>query len=87
MRLAAHEFGHILGIDDAYPSSDNTRPSAAVQSGVRDIMSYYSNTDFHLTGWDLALALHVFMGNKFRYWMYYSGYRPSNIFSYYRCST
>lgn len=81
-RIAAHEFGHILGIDDAYPGDD--RPAASVV--LETDMMYSEYNGFPLSGWDLAMATQAYTENKWQYWENYSGNKQSKIISSYNCS-
>ena len=78
MRIASHEFGHVLGIDDAYENKSLNRPDATMLYGD-DMMKYEYNAASPLSGWDLAMALQAFSENKWQYWMEYSGHTPSKV--------
>ena len=65
---AAHEFGHILGVSDAYPHGN--RPDASTNPGglnivsPEDLMCY----NYNLSGWDVAMALQAFTMNGQQFW-------------------
>lgn len=70
--IAAHEFGHILGIDDAYPES-NGRPDATRKGlsivGYSDIMYYRDDKSPNaVSGWDVAMAMQAYTENKWQFW-------------------
>ena len=81
MRLAAHEFGHILGIDGAYPGGGN-RPDVSINPNAivtaNDLM-YYDKAGMALSSWDIAMALQAFTESKWQHWASYDTYTQSVI--------
>ena len=72
--IAAHEFGHILGIDDAY--LEGSRPQAtAVPS--HDVMNDEFKSNACVSAVDVLMALQAFFENSFQYYEYYDNHSPS----------
>jgi hypothetical protein len=89
-KITAHELGHILGIDDAYPSKDGVRPDASIGFNARvskdDLMHTQFNSASPLSGWDLAMALQAFTESKWQYWKSYDTNKQSVIIVPWNCS-
>ena len=87
-RIAAHEFGHILGIDDAYPGGN--RPDAGPDElklvSYDDMMRYQYDIPSPLSGWDIAMALQAVTENKWQFWGKYNGNTASKIIGLWKCS-
>ena len=58
---AAHEFGHLLGVEDAYIYKDCIAPET-------DIMRWNSGSDIKMSKYDVFLFLKAFSYDKFQKW-------------------
>jgi hypothetical protein len=96
-RIAAHEFGHVLGMGDAYvwttDTGYNVSPASFVPQG--DLMQYmYSPVNGNpnlspLSAWDIAMVMEAYRTNKFQYFMGYTdshgNHQQSSIVGTYTC--
>ena len=67
-RVAAHEFGHLLGIEDAYKYEKNKTyaPKNCIMRG-----SSAMNNKTKMNKFDVAMFLRAFAYNKPQYWSQY----------------
>lgn len=82
--VAAHEFGHALGLDDAYPGSK--RPPALVTSEVPDFTDAIGpdimrsvSSNARVTANDIEMVWHAWETNKWQYFADYSGHKKSPV--------
>jgi hypothetical protein len=82
MRTAAHEFGHVLGVDDAYGSG--IRPESTTVNDD-DMMAHEYSAVSPLSAWDVAMVMQAYTTNSWQYWESYAGHTQSSIIGYYVC--
>ena len=65
--VAAHEFGHILGINDGYNNSDTKKIDSIMcdQFGTENNIRY---SDRKATNIDLEMALQAYKSDQWQYW-------------------
>jgi hypothetical protein len=86
-RVAGHEFGHVLGIDDAY--GGGRRPAAISNTGEvepHDFMRYEFASDSRVSTNDIEMMWQAYQDNEFQYFMDYSGHYQSSVINSYDSS-
>ena len=71
MRIAAHEFGHVLGLCDAYPDDGGTRPMADPIHANRTNIMHYLPSDtatYEINSNNLAMMMQAYTDNEWQYW-------------------
>ena len=80
MRVAGHEFGHVLGICDAYGAPNGGRTAADITSEVpaNDFMRNEYNTGI-VTANDVEMAWQAYCRNEWQYFMTENGHVKSSV--------
>ena len=72
LKTIAHEFGHILGVDDAYPDPKRNRPAATGVTIDRDIMWDQFQDGAYISDITVAMAIVSQIEDKPQYFVEYN---------------
>lgn len=78
-RLAAHEFGHLFGIGDAYAEGNRAEAYRTNEVPDEDVMRSYLIEGMRVTANDIEMMWEAFYTNSYQYFRSYDEYTMSRV--------